>query len=147
MYDILLHTHSILRWVVLVLLIATAIISLKNWLTKTTVWQSPVTRIFTFNTIFLHVQLVLGFILFFISPKMNFDGDWKANKIISFFTMQHVPSMLLAIILVTVGGALAKRRDNITMKYKLIAIFNIIALILILSNIPWPYKNVGAALY
>ncbi len=147
MYDILLHTHSILRWIVLVLLIATVIFSLKNWLSKTNLWQSPATKIFTFNTIFLHVQLVLGFILFFISPKMNFDGDWKANKIISFFTMQHVPSMLLAIILVTVGGALAKRRDNITMKYKLIAIFNIIALILILSNIPWPYKNVGAALY
>lgn len=147
MYDILLHTHSILRWIVLALLVLTVVVSLKNWLTKSQVWASPTTKIFTFNTIFLHVQLVLGFILFFISPKMNFDGDWKANKIISFFTMQHVPSMLLAIILVTVAGAFAKRRSNVIAKYKLIAIFNIIALILILTNIPWPYKNVGAALY
>jgi len=147
MYDILLHTHSILRWFVVLLLLATIVLSLKNWLTKSDVWQAPTTKIYTFNTIFLHLQLVIGFILFFISPKMNFDGDWKANKIISFFTMQHVPSMILAIILITVGGAVAKRQASNTSKHKIIAIFSVIAAILILTNIPWPYKNVGAALY
>jgi cytochrome bd-type quinol oxidase subunit 1 len=78
---------------------------------------------------------------------MIFEGEWKANKIVSFFTLQHMPSMLLAIILITVGGAIAKRRNKIPSRHMIIAIFNILALILILTNIPWPYKNVGAALY
>ncbi len=147
-YSPLLHAHSGLRWIALLFLLLTVAISLKNWLSKSQEWNKPATTIYKLNTIFIHIQFLLGIVLLFISPKMNFSGDWKANEVIRFFTFQHIPSMIIAVILITVAGAVAKRRAKIPSRHMIIAILNLLALILILTNIPWPgITDIGAGWY
>jgi len=55
--------------------------------------------------------------------------------------------MIIAVILVTVGSAKMKRKTDGPSKYKTTFIFNLIALLIILAMIPWPFRNLGAGLF
>lgn len=144
MYNGILHAHSGLRWIALILLILTVVISLMNWLSEKEEISSATKNIFKFNTIFIHIQLVLGLILLGISPKVNFSPDSWSNEVVRFFTMEHSLIMIIAVLLVTIGGARMKRIASVTGKYKTMFIFNAIALVLILAMIPWPFRGLGA---
>ncbi|MDD2950909.1 MAG: hypothetical protein PHU29_08990, partial [Sulfuricurvum sp.] len=52
----------------------------------------------------------------------------------------HSFTMLIAILLITVGSALAKRKTSDREKFKTIAIWFTIALLLILAAIPWEFS-------
>jgi hypothetical protein len=52
--------------------------------------------------------------------------------------------MIIAIILVTIGHAKAKRASEPAKKHKTILLFYAIGLILILASIPWPFRQLGA---
>jgi hypothetical protein len=141
MYNALLHTHSGLRWIALLLLIITAFKSLGGYLGKKP--YEPLDRkLSLFTTISFHTQFLLGLILLFISPNVSFDFSVSMHdKILRFFTMEHTIGMLLAIVLVTIGGAKAKRAQDDTTKHKQIAWFFIVALVLVLAMIPWPFME------
>ena len=93
----------------------------------------------------VHVQLVLGLVLYFISPKVNFDQI--SNSLTRFYTIEHTVGMLLAIVLVTVGRSRSRRMSGDALKHRTVAIFYGIGLLLILVSIPWPFRNLGAGLY
>ncbi len=139
MYNALLHTHSGLRWIALLLLVFTAFKSLGGYLGKKT-YQPLDRKLATFTTISIHTQFLIGLILFFISPNVNFDFSVSmSDKVLRFFTVEHTIGMLLAIVLITIGGAKAKRAADDTTKHKHIAWFFLIGLLLILMMIPWPF--------
>ncbi|BAP32634.1 uncharacterized protein CHSO_3597 [Chryseobacterium sp. StRB126] len=91
-----------------------------------------------------HIQLVFGIILYSQSPIIkyfwnNFD-EAKESFDVVFFGMIHISLMLLAIILITIGSSISKRKTTDRDKFKTLLIYYVIALIIIFSAIPWPFS-------
>lgn len=141
MYPGLVHAHSGLRWIALLLLAAAVITAFSRWQSRASFTESN-RKLYLFTLISVHTQLVLGLILYFISPKVNMS--LISDKLYRFYTVEHTVGMLIAIILVTIGYSRAKRMSGATNKHKTVAIFMGIGLILILVSIPWPFRGLGA---
>ncbi len=134
MYPALLHSHSGLRWILLLLLILTIITALNKSGNKTP-WTAKDKKMSLFTLIATHLQAVLGFGLYFMSPKVDFSSNTMSNPTFRFFTMEHTVMMLIAIILITMGNRHSKNGNA-----KKVFWFYLIALIIILAAIPWPFR-------
>ena len=140
MYNALRHAHSGLRWVVLALLIAAIVVAYQKMSKKdTSVSKQP----FLFNLIGVHVQLILGLILYGISPKVSFTEGFMKVAELRFFAVEHIVMMILVTIIITIGYSKGKRQEA-PKRYKTLFIFNLIGLIIILAAIPWPFRGLGA---
>jgi hypothetical protein len=60
-----------------------------------------------------------------------------------FFVVEHLTAMLIAIILIHIGKAQARKKIGDAAKHQRTAIYYGIALLLILISIPWPFRHVG----
>jgi hypothetical protein len=138
--EILLRAHSGLRWVVLALMIY----AIFNALRKKDFYAKSDRLLNMFAMVSLHIQLVIGLILYFTSAKVSFVEGWIKNQLLRFYGMEHISLMIIAIILVTIGHAKAKRASEPAKKHKTILLFYAIGLILILASIPWPFRQLGA---
>ncbi len=136
MEQFLISLHSGLRYSILILLIA-VIFNGASAIIKKRVF-TKFDRILALITLAsAHTQAILGFVLYFISSKVVFSELTMKVKVFRFYTVEHVFLMLLAIVLITIGFSKAKRAQFDAMKHKTILLFYTIALILILSAIPW----------
>jgi hypothetical protein len=140
MYLILLALHSLIRWFVLLSLLFAIYRGFRGWLFgKTYTRLDDNIRVAAATA--AHIQLVAGLWLYFISPIVSyFLHNFKEavhERQIRFFGMEHITVMLTAIILITIGSAKAKRKTTDQEKFKTMAIWLTIALLLILSSIPW----------
>ncbi len=139
MYEILKHTHSGLRWIVLALLIFTIVKAFSNRKAGTPM-KSEDKKLPLFTLIGVHIQLILGLILYFISPYVVFAAETMKDSVRRFYTVEHISLMLIAIILITVGYSKAKKSES----WKPVFTYYLIGLILILLSIPWPFRIAGA---
>ncbi|MBL0339701.1 MAG: cytochrome B [Bacteroidetes bacterium] len=147
MYTGLLHTHSILRWIMLLLLIMTVFRSYNGWKSKRS-FTSGDKKLTLFTLIFSHVQLLIGFLLYMVSPlvqaAMADMGAAMKDRMLRFWAVEHIAVMIIAILIITIGNALSKRAVNDTIRFKKIFIFFLTGLLLILISIPWPFMATGA---
>ncbi len=131
MYEGLKHAHSGIRWIFLALLIYAVINAFLKWRgNKDYTGGDRKVGLFTF--IFSHIQLLVGLGLYSISPRV---------EVIRFYRVEHISMMLLAIILISIGHISAKKAKESSTKFKRTFIFYLIALVLILTAIPWPPKH------
>ena len=143
MYQILLPLHSITRWLVLLSLLFAIYRAYRGWLgSKPYTKIDNAARLFALNM--AHMQLVIGIWLYFISPVVSyFLHNFKAavhERQIRFFGMEHITMMLVAIIFITIGSAKAKRKETDKEKFKTMAIWFTISLLLIFTSIPWSFS-------
>lgn len=147
MYTGLLHTHSLVRWIMLILLIMTVLRSYNGWKSKRSFTPGD-KKLVLFTLIFSHVQLLIGFLLYMVSPTvksaLNDMGAAMKDKMLRFYAVEHISIMIIAILLITIGNAMAKRTTNDSDRFKKIFIYFFIGLLLILASIPWPFQMVGA---
>jgi len=136
------HLHSLLRWILLLLLIITVT---KAVLGKSKRFFEKDRKLALFTMIFAHVQLVIGFSLYFMRGYQDLIGE-MGNAVIRFRALEHPLGMIIAIILITMGYGRVKRGQSDAAKYKAIKVFFGLALILILVSIPWPFRE-GMAHY
>jgi hypothetical protein len=94
-----------------------------------------------FTMISMHVQLLIGLALFFMSDKVNFSQ--MKDAMYRFFSVEHTTMMLIAILLVTIGHSKSKKATEEAKKHKTIFIFYGLALLLVLAAIPWPFRGWG----
>ncbi|WP_010134303.1 hypothetical protein [Ochrovirga pacifica] len=92
--------------------------------------------------ILTHIQFIVGLITYYISPwykSMRNVGMAKAMKDaeLRLMSVEHPLTMIIAIVLVTIGWSRHKKLTQDKAKFKSFAIFYGIALLLILSRIPW----------
>lgn len=142
--EILKHAHSGLRWLVLIALII-AIFNALAKVSRKSDFTPQDRKIALFALIFSHIQLVIGLVLYFTSPKVVFDGSAMKNDILRFYLVEHISLMVVAIILITIGFSLAKRAVTDAKKFRSILIFYTIGLIMILAAIPWPFQKYGTS--
>jgi hypothetical protein len=143
MYSILLATHSLVRWLVLISLLFATYKAYRGWLTQKTFtsFDNSSTK---FAVSMAHLQFTIGIWLYAISPITNyFLHNFKTavhERQIRFFGMEHITMMVIAVALITIGSSLAKRKKTDREKFKTIAIWFTIGLLLILASIPWQFS-------
>jgi len=98
-----------------------------------------------FAMISLHIQLLVGGILMFISPKVAYVEGWMssdtAGGMYRFYGLEHILVMIIAIAVITMGRSKAEKKLKGTRdKHRKIMISYTIGLILILVSIPWPFR-------
>lgn len=126
MYQILRSAHSGWRYLVLILLVVAIIQALTGWLGKKPYTEGN-RKLNLFTLIFVHTQILIGLVLYFISPLVEAG--------IRYWKMEHIGMMIFAAILVTVGNARSKKGDNPTSKHKAVALYFGLALIIIVAAI------------
>src|SRR5579862_123221 len=111
MYEIFRNLHSWLRYVVFILVLIAIIQSLLGWLGK-----KPYTeinrKINLFTLISVHTQLLIGIVLYFLSPYVQFNSSTMKDATTRYFTVEHWVMMLIAIALITIGHSKAKRIET-----------------------------------
>lgn len=143
MYQTLTFLHSILRWLVLFSLLYSIFRAYKGYFSSGQFLKSD-NAIRHWTATIAHIQLVLGIILYSQSPIIkyfwnNFE-EAKESFDVLFFGMIHITLMLLAIILITIGSSISKRKTTDRDKFKTILIYYLIALVIIFIAIPWPFS-------
>ena len=144
MYEMLKHSHSGIRWIVLILLVAAIVNALMKWQSGKEFTERD-KKLNLFALIGTHVQLLIGLGLYFVSPKVIFAGESMKDAVNRFFLVEHLSMMLIAVILITIGYARSKRQADSTKKFKTSFIFYLIGLAIILYSIPWPGGDLGGS--
>ncbi len=143
MYQTLLLLHSIFRWLVLGSLLYSIYLAYSGYKHKT-VFSEKVNALRHWTATIAHIQLVLGMILYFTSPVTGyFFAHFKEavqDPDSLFFGMLHSSMMLGAVVVLTVGSALTRRRVSDQEKYRTMLYWFSIALLLMLVAIPWPFS-------
>jgi len=134
MYTGLLHTHSSVRYLVLLLLIAVIVKSLLGFTGKKPFVKAD-NMLSLFLLIFTHIQFLVGLALYFTSYSLQgsvqFGPDTMSNDTIRYWTVEHIFGMLIAVVLITVARSTSKRMTDDTAKHKRLFILNTIALVII----------------
>ena len=132
MYTGLLHTHSLLRFFILIALVGVIVMALLGLINKKPYgkWDNKVSL---YLLIFTHLQLVAGLILYFISDHVKFGADTMKDKFTRYWTVEHTATMFLVVVLITVARITSKKMTSDQAKHKRMLIFNSVALLLIVS--------------
>ena len=137
----LLHIHSLLRYILLIMMLISIVKSFSGWFGKKQYLPGD-KKVALFTLISAHLQLVIGLALYFLNGWYSQIGDME-NPINRFWSVEHIGMMLIAITLITVGYSSAKRGKDDTTKHKRVAIFFLLALIVIFMAIPWPWSAIS----
>ena len=141
MYSLLKNLHSYLAYLVLLVLIL-AILNAFIGKVKGKDFESKDLRLSLYGLILSHIQLLIGLILYFVSPWFNqwsnlgVGGVMKAAQA-RLYLVEHPFTNIIAIILITIGWSLHKRQSDPGKKFLRIALFYGFGLLLLLSRIPW----------
>ena len=134
MYNFFLQLHSGFRFIVMVLLLLAILQSLAGWF-----GNRPYTninrKINLFTLISAHTQLLIGLVLYFLSPLVQFNSGTMKDDTTRYWTVEHIAMMIFAIILITIGHARSKRVLAPAGKHRAIAIFYLLALLVIVLAI------------
>ncbi|MEO5909998.1 MAG: cytochrome B [Pelobium sp.] len=130
MYTGLLHLHSILRYVVLILVL----LSIFQAIAAGSKPYTPTNKkINLFALISAHTQLLLGLGLYFVSPNVDFSK--MSDPTFRYWNVEHISMMILAIILITIGYSKAKKAIETKAKHRAIYIYYTLAIVIVLLAI------------
>lgn len=147
MYFWLIFLHTYMRWLVVSSLLLAIVrgFSGKGTFTKRDNTLRHVTATIA------HVQLMLGYILYFNSPFITYFRAHFREAVhqfdLLFFGLIHIILMTLSVVLITIGSAATKRADTDAQKFRIMAIWFLIAFIIILIAIPWPFSPLAQRPY
>lgn len=150
-YTILLTLHSLTRWLVIIAAAYAIYLAVSGLLNKS-VWSKKDDRAGMVFASVADLQLLLGLILYFFASPIttaalrDFSGA-MVNAGTRFFTVEHSSVMFIGLILVHVGRMLSQKGNNDRQKHQRAAIWFILALVLILVAIPWPFMATGRPLF
>lgn len=140
MYDLIKNLHSYWAYLVLFTLLL-AVINAFIGLFGDKEYTAKAFRITLFTLIVSHIQFLIALVLYFVSPFFDLwgelGGEVMSNASARLYLVEHPLVNIIAIALITMGYSKHKKKLTSASKYKAIAIFYTIALVLLLSRIPW----------
>lgn len=141
MYSLLKNIHSYWAYLVLLILILGILNAIAGKI-KGKDFESKDLRLSLFGLIFSHIQLLIGLILYFVSPWFSQWSDLGVKGVMNdaqarLYLVEHPFMNILAIVLITMGWSLHKRQSDPGKKFLRIALFYGLGLLLLLSRIPW----------
>ncbi len=136
LYNILQKFHSGWAYLALLLLVIAVVNALIGKFSKKEF--KPLDRkISLFGMLSVHIQLLVGLILYFVSPLGFASLGEMVDKNLRLTSLEHPLINIIAIALITIGWSKHKKGLTSDAKFKSIALFYSIGLLLILSRIPW----------
>jgi hypothetical protein len=137
----LIVSHSILRYLVLLSILVVIYLAWEGLTFKKS--YTSLHRIATASASGIsHLQLLVGFVLYFFSPTAQ--SFWQTKSMCwsdgLFFALVHFGLMSAAIVILTVGAALAKREVEERRRFRILFNYFVLALLIILIAIPWPFS-------
>jgi hypothetical protein len=141
MYESLLIVHSLFRWLV-VLSLGYSIY--RAWLGRRTLLPFTKTdnALRHWTATIAHTQLLIGMVLYSQSPMVKYfnsgSGNMQGEPV--FFGLIHILLMLVAVVIITVGSANAKRKTTDSDKFATMLTYFSIAAAIIFIAIPWPFS-------
>jgi hypothetical protein len=136
MYHFLQKFHSGWAYLALLLLLV-AVVNAIIGVTSKKDFAAKDRKIALFALIGTHTQLLIGILLYFVSPLGKAAFGQMSNAELRLTSLEHPLINLIAIILITIGWLKHKKLINSEAKFKTFAIYYGLGLLLILSRIPW----------
>ena len=136
MYETIQSVHSILAYAALGLLVLASINAIFG-LTSKKLFIDKDLRLSLFTLIICHIQLLVGLILYFVSPLGLEQLGNMSVKAIRLTSLEHPLINIIALVLITIGWSKHKKEESNNGKFKKIAVFYTLGLVLILSRLPW----------
>ena len=144
--DFILGAHSLLRWLILALLIVNILRSMveadAQYTPDDTKWNLRL-------LIVAHINLLIGIIQYFFGSKGfiffrdNSFGDIMKNSYMRFWAVEHITGMIIAVAIITISRSITKKDWPDLKKHKRQMLLYILAFIIIMAVIPWPFRGFG----
>ena len=151
MYNIILSLHSLLRWVILLLLLINLV---RHLAALRKPFGNTDKKLGLWLMIFTHITFLLGIYQWFAGAYgyHNISNIGMSavmqNHTYRFFAIEHTVGMLIAIALITIARGVFRKNITDTKKHKRCIILYLFALLVILASIPWPGMNeIGRPLF
>jgi len=143
MYSFLIVAHSFFRWLVLLSLLFAIYRAYHGWLTNK-IFTPLENSIRNFATAITNIQFLIGLWLYFKSPIVDYFWGNFQNAVHErdsrFFGIEHITMMFIAVSIINTGSGLVKRRLTDKSKFKTIAIWFSVGIIIIFLSIPWQFS-------
>lgn len=142
MYPYVQFVHSYWAYLVLLMLVITTVNSVVSFFGDKEYGARDM-RLALFTLIVTHIQLLIGIILYFVSPlgaqaiASNGMGAAMSDPALRLYVVEHPIGMILMVVFVTVGYSRHKGKLTSKPKFKQLAIFYTLALLVALAMIPW----------
>ena len=134
--------HSGWAYIVLLILVLATLNALYNFFGNKE-FDAIDFRLALFSLITMHIQLLIGLVLWFTKDyfstisEMGGMGEVMKNDTIRKLIVEHPTTMIIAVVLLTIGYSKHKKKLTSKPKFKMLSIFYTIALILVMYMIPW----------
>jgi len=142
MFEIIQSLHSYWAYLTLLIIVLATLNAFKGMFSNGNFGEKDY-RISLFALIVTHIQIVLGLFLYIYSPnamgaiKTGGMGAVMKDSLLRFSSVEHPLMMIIAVVLITIGFSKHKKKDTPKAKFKVLSVFYGIALLLVLSRIPW----------
>jgi heme/copper-type cytochrome/quinol oxidase subunit 2 len=140
--EILKMIHSFWAYLVVLAVAVATINALMGYLGKKE-YQPKDFRIALFTLIVSHIQLLIGLIIYFVSPlglqsfSTNGMSEVMGNSLLRLYAVEHPLMMIITVVFITVGYSKHKTKLVSGPKFKMLAVFYTLGLLCLLSRIPW----------
>lgn len=138
MYTGLQHLHSYLAYLVLAAIFFSALSAFLGY-SGNRPFTDRDRKVALIGLIATHTQLLIGLILYFVSPlgASNLSGATMKDSVSRLYALEHPLINLVAVILITIGYSRAKRLQEDKARFRSVFLLYGLGLVLILSRIPW----------
>ena len=141
MYQLIKQLHSFTAYIVLAVLIAAVINALIGYFRKKEYFEVKDLRLTLFALIFSHIQMLLGLLVYVTTPRLQMWGEGAKvvmkDSLLRLLLLEHPIMNIIAIVLITMGWVKLKKQNEVRKMFGKVTLFYGIALVLLLSRIPW----------
>ena len=138
MYIVLQQLHSYLAWVFLLILISSILAAIVTMIRKKP-FSETIRKTALAGFIVSHLQLLIGILLYFISPFgfYSFSGEAMSDSVMRLYLVEHPLTMIIGIVLISFGYIKAKKPGDDVRRFRTIILFYSAGLLFFLIRIPW----------
>ncbi len=143
----LVHLHNFLRWIIIVLLLVAIFKSYSGWKSGRPFLGGD-RKIFLFTMIAAHITLLVGIyqLLFgrfgILVTSLPPGFTVMKDKFYRFYWVEHPVSMVISIVLITMGYGMAKKPVADGVKFRKAFWYFLVAFAVILIAVPWPFRQI-----
>lgn len=140
LFRILLTTHNIVRWLVILAALYTLARAYAGWFGKRS-WSKADDQAGLIFSITFDIQFLIGLIVALLSPNVQVAVANLGNAMqvpeLRFIIFEHIPFIVIAVAIIHIVGARADKLERPVTKHRLVALGYTLAIALTLFAIPW----------
>ncbi|MFD2915172.1 hypothetical protein [Psychroserpens luteus] len=140
MYEVVKMIHSYWAYLAVIMLIVATFNALIKFFGNKE-FSAVDFRISLFTLIVMHIQLLIGLVLYFTSPfgfkNIAANGIKGLDSLARLLAVDHPFVGIIAVTFITIGYSKHKKKLTSKPKFKMLAIFYTLGFLLVLSRIPW----------